>query len=209
MPKHKAVFLDRDGTVSLEMGYIHESDLPRYGLNPRAAEGMKALQDAGYKLILVTNQSGVARGYYPESTVHAVHAKLEHLLSKQGVKLSGIYYCPHHPDPLGPADTGDTDTPGRLEAKPIMELALDCSCRKPHPGMGVQAAKDHDLDLEQSWMIGDKSADLGFARNLGVQAVLVTTGHGAATLKKLEAKHEVPANVAADLLEASKIILGS
>lgn len=205
---NKAVFLDRDGTVSVEMGYIHEADLPKYALNAGAAEGMKKLQDAGYKLLLVTNQSGVARGYYPESTVHAVHAKLEHLLSKQGVRLSGIYYCPHHPDPAGPADTGDSDTAGRVESKPVMALAADCDCRKPEPGMGTKAAKEHDLDLSQCWMVGDKNADLGFAKNLGVKAVLLKTGYGEKTLKKLSAKNEAPKFVAADLVEAAKIILG-
>lgn len=208
MPKNKAVFLDRDGTVSVEMGYIHERDLPRYALNEGAAEGMKRLQAAGYKLILVTNQSGVARGYYPESTVHAVHARLEHLLSKQGVKLSGIYYCPHHPEPAGPNDTGDSDTAGRIEGKPVPELAVDCDCRKPGPGMGRQAAKEHDLDLSQCWMVGDKNADLGFAKNLGVKAVLVKTGYGEKTLKKLAEKGEAPL-VAANLTEAAEIILRS
>jgi D-glycero-D-manno-heptose 1,7-bisphosphate phosphatase len=203
----KAVFLDRDGTVSLEMGYIHEKDLPAYALIPGAAEGMKRLQDAGYKLILVTNQSGVARGYYPESTVHAVHAKLEHLLSKQGVRLNGIYFCPHHPDPSGPTDTGDSEAAGSLPAKPVAALAIDCGCRKPKPGMGLQAAREHGLDLSQSWMVGDKGADLGFAKNLGVRAVLVKTGHGAASLKKLEAKGQAPALVAQDLAGAAGIIL--
>ena len=209
MPQNKAVFLDRDGTVSVEMGYIHDKDIPLYALNPGAAEGMKKLQDAGYKLILVTNQSGVARGYYPESTVHAVHARLEHLLSKQGVRLSGIYYCPHHPQPKGPNDTGDSDTPGRTASEPRWDLALDCDCRKPRPGMGLRAAKEHDLDLAQCWMIGDKGADLGFAEALGVKAVLVTTGYGFKTLAKLQEKNMAPAFVADDLSKAADLILGN
>ena len=206
----KAVFLDRDGTVSVEMGYIHEADLPLYALNPGAAEGMKKLQDAGYKLILVTNQSGVARGYYPESQVAAVHARLEHLLSRQGVRLSGIYYCPHHPDPKGPNDTGDTDTKGRTSSsEPRWDLALDCDCRKPRPGMGLRAAKEHGLDLSQCWMVGDKSADLGFAAGLGVRAVLVETGYGMATLEKLQARGQAPEHAAKDLSGAADIILGA
>jgi D-glycero-D-manno-heptose 1,7-bisphosphate phosphatase len=204
---NKAIFLDRDGTVSEEMGYIHEADLPRYALIPGAAEGMKKLQDAGYKLILVTNQSGVARGYYPESTVHAVHAKLEHLLSKQGVRLSGIYYCPHHPEPESPADSGDEQVAGQVKAPPIAALAIECNCRKPKAGMGVQAAREHDLDLSQSWMLGDKDADLGFAKNLGVKGILLMTGYGRRTLEKLKAKAAPPAWMAADLNEAADMIL--
>jgi D-glycero-D-manno-heptose 1,7-bisphosphate phosphatase len=201
---NKAVFLDRDGTVSVEMGYIHESDLPKYALNPNAAKGMKRLQQAGYKLILVTNQSGVARGYYPESTVHAVHARLEHLLSKEGVRLSGIYYCPHHPDPLGGNDMGESDSAGRVQARPVKELCIECDCRKPLGGMGIRAAKEHQIDLSQSWMVGDKNADLGFAKALGLKAVLVKTGYGEKTL----AKGSKPEHVAADLDGAADIILG-
>jgi subfamily B ATP-binding cassette protein MsbA len=202
-PKNKAVFLDRDGTVSVEMGYIHEKDLGRYALESGATEGMKLLAEAGYKLVLVTNQSGVARGYYPESTVAAVHARLGALLAEKGVALDAIYYCPHHPDPLGPNDTGDTDTAGRVDAKPLMELALDCDCRKPKAGMGLKAALELNLDLSQCWMIGDKNADLGFAANLGVKPVLVLTGYGRDTLAKVSR----PDFVAADLVAAAKIIL--
>lgn len=209
MPKSKAVFLDRDGTVSLEMGYIHEADLPRYALNPGAAEGMKRLQQAGYKLVLVTNQSGVARGYYPLYTVDLVHARLKELLAEQGVSLDGIYYCPHHANPTGPADTGDKDTPGSSDARPVPELSIDCDCRKPRPGMGLRAQADLDLDLAGSWMIGDKAADLGFADALGLKSVLVTTGHGAASLAKMEAKGRRPERVAADLREAARLILGN
>lgn len=207
LPKSKAVFLDRDGTVSLEMGYIHEEDLPRYALNEGAAEGMKKLQDAGYKLILVTNQSGLARGFYPEETVHQVHAKLEQLLSRQGVKLSGIYFCPHHPEPEGPSDTGDSDTDGRVKAVPVKALAIDCDCRKPRAGMGRKAAAEHSLDLSESWMVGDKNADLGFAEELGVKPVLVLTGYGQKTLEKLVMRGHPPRRVARDLREAADIIL--
>lgn len=197
--------MDRDGTVSVEQGYIHEKDLGRYALNPGAAEGMKLLSAAGYKLILITNQSGVARGYYPESMVHKVHARLAELLAEKGAHLDAIYYCPHHHDPLGPNDTGDTDTAGRTKAQPVKELSVDCDCRKPKAGMGLKAAKDLDLDLAQCWMIGDKNADLGFAANLGVKPVLVMTGYGEKTLAKSAVR---PEYVAADIAAAAKIILG-
>jgi D-glycero-D-manno-heptose 1,7-bisphosphate phosphatase len=200
--------LDRDGTVSVEMGYIHEKDIPRYALIPGAGEALKRLAGGGYKLVLVTNQSGVARGYYPEATVGLVHARLAQLLAEKGVKLDAIYYCPHHPDPKGPTDTGDSEAVGKVGAEPVMELAIDCDCRKPKPGMGFDALRDLDLDLESSWMIGDKSADIGFALNLGVKPVLVLSGHGKDTLAKLEAKGKRPQRVVADLLEAADLILG-
>ncbi len=208
VPKAKAVFLDRDGTVSVEMGYIHEKDLDRYALVPGAAQGMRRLQDAGYKLVLVTNQSGVARGYYPESTVGSVHARLAELLGEQGVRLDAVYYCPHHAEPAGPNDTGETGTPGRVAgALPVVELSYDCDCRKPKGGMGLRAAEDLGLDLASSWMVGDKNADLGFAKSLGLKGVLVLSGYGEDTLKKLEAKGQRPERVAADLSEAAEIIL--
>jgi D-glycero-D-manno-heptose 1,7-bisphosphate phosphatase len=203
----KAVFLDRDGTVSVEMGYIHEKDLPQFALCQGAAEGMKRLQDAGYELVLVTNQSGVARGYYPESMVEKVHARLRELLKAQGVALTAIYYCPHHPSPMGATDNGLTDVAGQVAARPVARYAIDCDCRKPRPGMGLRAAKDLSLDLSKSWMVGDKSADMGFAKNLGVQAVLVTSGYGEDTLKKMSDKGERPGLVAADLIQAADLIL--
>lgn len=206
---NKAVFLDRDGTVSVEMGYIHEHDLGSYVLVPGAAEGMRRLKAAGYKLVLVTNQSGVARGYYPEGMVRAVHARLKELLAGQGVALDALYYCPHHPEPMGPNDAGEMDVAGRVESKPVAELSFDCDCRKPKAGMGSRAVKDLDLDLGASWMVGDKTADLGFAENLGVRSVLVLSGYGEATLRKLEEKGRRPERVAKDLNEAAEIILNS
>ncbi|MES2201195.1 MAG: HAD family hydrolase [candidate division FCPU426 bacterium] len=208
MGKNKAVFLDRDGTVSEEIGYIHDKDLPRYALVPGAAAGMQRLAQAGYKLVLVTNQSGVARGYYPESMVQKVHVRLQELLAQAGgPALDAVYYCPHHPDPKGPADTGEIDTPGRVEADPSTLAANDCDCRKPKSGMGLRAARDLDLDLGASWMVGDKNADLGFAENLGVQPILVLTGYGKKTLEGLEKKGRKPGRVADDLAGAAAIIL--
>ena len=201
----KAVFLDRDGTVSVEMGYIHEKDMDRYALNPGAAEGMKQLADAGYLLILVTNQSGVARGYYDEAQVHRVHARLAELLAEKGVALDAVYYCPHHAD--SNAGAANQPTPGRIQAQPVAELIRDCDCRKPRPGMGLKAAADFDLDLSQCWVVGDKKADLGLAQALECPGILVTTGYGQGTLEKLEEQGRVPRYVAGDLVQAAAIIL--
>lgn len=203
---NKAIFLDRDGTISLELGYIHEKDMPRYDVYPNSAAGLKKLKEAGYLLVMVTNQSGVARGYYGPEMVERVHARLAELLGAQGVALDAIYYCPFHPDPYAKPDTGEA-APGMEDAKPNPAFAIESDWRKPGAGMGKQAQKDLNLDLSQCWMIGDKNADLGFAKNLGVKGILVRTGYGVETLEKLAAKGQKPEHVADDLLDACKIIL--
>jgi len=202
----KAVFLDRDGTVSEEIGYIRPEDMHKYALIPGAAEAIKRLAAAGYKRVLVTNQSGVARGYYPESQVHAVHTLLRKLLQEQGASLDGIYYCPHHAEPAALPDNGIAAA-GAMAAKPVAGLCVDCDCRKPKPGMVLQAASELGLDLKRSWVIGDKGADLGLARNAGCRGILVLTGYGERTLEKLQAKGEAPEFIAKDLGEAVDIIL--
>ena len=142
----KAVFLDRDGTISEEIGYIHAADLPRYALLPRSAEGIKRLHEAGYIVVVLTNQSGVARGYFPASQVEAVHARMRELLAAQGAAVDAVYYCPHHPEPAAPADNGQLP-PGRVAARPVPELCFDCDCRKPKAGLALRAAAELGLDL--------------------------------------------------------------
>ncbi|HXC64950.1 MAG TPA: HAD family hydrolase [bacterium] len=202
-----AVFLDRDGTLSEEIGYIHPADLPRYALLPRTAEGLKRLAAAGYALVVLTNQSGVARGYFPRAQVDAVHARLRALLAAEGVALDAVYYCPHHPEPAGPADNGHLPE-GRVAAAAVPELSVDCDCRKPKPGLALQAARELGLDLGRSWMVGDKGADLGLADSAGLRGgVLVLTGYGQGTLDKLLAKGTAPRWVAKDLVSAADLIL--
>jgi D-glycero-D-manno-heptose 1,7-bisphosphate phosphatase len=204
---HKAVFVDRDGTVSEEIGYIHAADLPRYRLLPRSAEGIRRLREAGYAVVVLTNQSGVARGYFPAAQVHAVHARMRALLAEQGAEVDGIYYCPHHPEPAALADNGMAPA-GRVESRSVPELCFDCDCRKPKAGLALQAAAELGLDLSASWMVGDKGADLGLAKNAGLKGgVLVRTGYGEGTLEKMRAKGEAPQHVAADLAEAADLIL--
>jgi D-glycero-D-manno-heptose 1,7-bisphosphate phosphatase len=203
----KAVFLDRDGTISLEMGYIHEADMPRYGVYPRSAAGLKKMKEAGYLLVMVTNQSGVARGYYGPEMVERVHSRLAELLAAEGAALDAVYYCPFHPDPFATPDIGEA-APGMSHAKPNPAFAVESDWRKPQAGMGWQAAKDLGLDLGACWMVGDKSADLGFAKALGVPSILVRTGYGEETLQKMAAKGQKPERVADDLLDACRFILG-
>ena len=206
MTGKRAIFLDRDGTISLELGYIHEKDMPRYDVYPKSAAGLKKMKDAGYLLVMVTNQSGVARGYYGPEMVERVHARLAELLAKGGVALDAVYYCPFHPNPFALPDIGEA-APGMEDARPNPAFAIDSDWRKPGAGMGVQAVKDLGLDLAQCWMIGDKSADLGFAKNLGVPGILVRTGYGEETIMKMAAKGQKPERVADDLLDAATLIL--
>jgi D-glycero-D-manno-heptose 1,7-bisphosphate phosphatase len=207
MSGRPAVFLDRDGTLSEEIGYIHAVDLPRYALLPNTAAGLKRLAAAGYALVVLTNQSGVARGYFPASQVDAVHARLRALLAAEGVALDAVYYCPHHPEPAGPADNGQLPQ-GRVAAAAVPELSVDCDCRKPKPGLALQAARELGLDLSRSWMVGDKGADLGLAASAGLRGgVLVLTGYGQGTLEKLRAHGGAPRWVAPDLAAAAELIL--
>lgn len=154
----RAVFLDRDGTICEDVGYLGDpAGLRVYDFAGRA---IRRLNDAGLLTILVTNQSGVARGYFDEDAVAAVHERLVSVLSSCGARLDAIYYCPHHP------------TAGRPPYR------IDCGCRKPLPGMIERAASDHYIDVEGSWVVGDKRADVLLAQSAGARAVLVRTGYG-------------------------------
>ncbi len=156
----KAVFLDRDGTVIEERNYL--SDPEQVQLIDGAAEAVRALSEAGYLIVLVSNQSGVARGYFTEEDVQAVNRRVCSEIEKRGAGLDAVYYCPHY------------------EKGSVAEYAVACGCRKPKAGMGIRAAAEHDIDLSESYMIGDKPSDVEFGRNCGMRnAFLVSTGHGA------------------------------
>jgi D-glycero-D-manno-heptose 1,7-bisphosphate phosphatase len=156
--KRRAVFIDRDGTISEEVGYVNHPT--RYRVFPFAAEALRALNEAGWLAVLVTNQAGVARGYFAEEMITKVHALLEQELAHEGARLDAIYYCPHHPSVGEPP------------------YRLDCDCRKPKPGLITRAAAEFDIDLTHSWMIGDRYGDTELARNAGTRAALVLTGYG-------------------------------
>lgn len=150
-----AAFIDRDGTIIVEVGY--PSDPEQVTLMPGAARALSELTGAGYAIIIVTNQSGIARGMYGEAEFRAVQARVEQLLAAEGAHVDGVYHCPHHPDHTGP-----------------------CNCRKPGLGMYRQAAGEHGLDLASSAYIGDRLNDVLPALATGGSAFLVTTGYGAA-----------------------------
>jgi D-glycero-D-manno-heptose 1,7-bisphosphate phosphatase len=186
--KRRAVFMDRDGTISEEVGYVNHPT--RYRVFPYSAEAVRLLNEAGWLAILVTNQAGVARGYFTEDLIGAVHDRLEQELARGGAHLDAVYYCAHHP------------TVGEIPYR------LDCECRKPKPGLIRRAADAFEIDLQQSWMIGDRYSDIELARNAGTRAAFVLSGYGRGEWEYQRAawKHR-PDLVAEDLVEAVKKIL--
>src|SRR6266540_357682 len=186
--KRRAVFIDRDGTISEEVGYINH--LSRFRLFPYAAAAIKDLNESNWLAIVVTNQAGVARGYFSEDTIQKVHTAMTKKLESSGARLDAIYYCAHHPSVGKPP------------------YRLDCDCRKPKPGLISRAAKDFDIDLEASWMVGDRYSDVELARNAGVKSMFVMSGYGRGEWEHQRSSWtEQPDLVAEDLLEAVQHIV--
>lgn len=161
----RAVFLDRDGTLIENISYL--SDLSSVRLLPGSADGLRCLRHLGFFLVVVTNQSGVARGFFPESFVPEVHGRINELLLPEDAAVDAFYYCPHAP----------CDEKGNRH--------YQCDCRKPSPGMALMASEEWGIQLSSSWMIGDSLCDVEFALNCGCRFVLVRTGHGGETEKKV------------------------
>jgi D-glycero-D-manno-heptose 1,7-bisphosphate phosphatase len=187
-PGRPAIFLDRDGTLSHEVGYVNH--LSRFRLYAFTVDAVRLINRSPYLAVVITNQAGVARGYFPESLVKDVHASLFRSLEAGGARLDGLYYCPHHPSAGQPP------------------YRLDCDCRKPRTGLLKQAAADLGIDLARSWMVGDRSGDIELAHRAGARAVLVRTGYGRGELEHHAAgwKHS-PTFVAEHVLEAVERIL--
>jgi D-glycero-D-manno-heptose 1,7-bisphosphate phosphatase len=160
-----AVFLDRDGTINEEVGYMDR--LEKLKLIPVAAEAIRLINASGMKAVVVTNQSGVARGLFDESLVDAVHIRLREMLRTEGAFLDGIYFCPHHP------------TEGRER------YLMTCDCRKPAPGLLLQAATDLHLEIVRSYMVGDTLKDIEAGARAGARGVLVKTGYGSESAETL------------------------
>ena len=153
-----AVFLDRDGTLLEEVGYLDR--LERMALLPYSIDAVRLLNRAGYRVVVVTNQAGVAHGHFTEDLVRDLHRHLDERFRAGGARIDAFYYCPHMPS-------------ARVEA-----YRTECECRKPKPGMVLQAQRDLDLDLGRSFIVGDQWADLGLGRAAGLTTILVRTGYG-------------------------------
>lgn len=183
-----AVFLDRDGTINEQMGYINHID--RFHLLDGVADAIRRLNIAGIPVVVVTNQSGLARGYFPESLLNEVHRRMELLLAEDNAHVDGIYVCPHHPE-------------AREE-----RFRVDCDCRKPKNGLFVRAAGELGLDLGRSYVVGDRWSDLKAAACCGAKGILVLTGYGRGDLAYIGPQQRIqPHYVAENLLEAVDWIL--
>ena len=178
-----AVFMDRDGTLTEEVGYVNHPK--RLRLLPRSAEAVRRLNAARVAAVVITNQAGIARGYFSEDVLHAVNEALVDQLEQADAHLDGVYVCAHHP------------TEG------VAPWRADCECRKPKPGLVVRAADDLSLDPAASAIVGDKPSDLELAPCVGARPILVLTGYGLGEWEYRRGTFRVlPAYVAADLLDA-------
>lgn len=160
----RVIFLDRDGTLNEEVSYLHRKEDMR--ILPGVPEAIRMLREHGYRIVVITNQAGVARGYYSEGDVQELHAYMNGVLERQGAKIDAFFYCPHHPE------------------HGIGEYKKACHCRKPETGMFEQAEREFTVDKTHSWMIGDKLIDVQAGKNYGVRTVLVGTGYGASEREK-------------------------
>ena len=185
---HRAIFLDRDGTIMDDSGYL--SDPEGVHLLPGVDLAIKSLRGAGYKIVVVTNQSGIARGMLTEDALEEIHSALRNQLTDKGAMLDAIYYCPYHPD-------------GSVE-----KYAHESDQRKPQPGMLLQGAKELDLDLQQCWMVGDAPRDIGAGQRAGCRTIRIRPHRDEAPHPGEETLEEFQADFTArNLVEAAKIIL--
>src|ERR1043166_2881177 len=185
----RAVFLDRDGTLVKEVSAQGLHRLDQLELLPDAAEAVHELNHAGLRAVLITNQPVVAKGFCTEADIQQIHNKLETLLGREHAFLDRIYYCPHHPEKGFPGER--------------TELKIDCDCRKPKPGMVLHAQRELNIDLAQSWFIGDTTTDVQTARNAGVKSIVVRTGYGGG-----DRKYSAQPDFAFDtLLEAVRFVV--
>lgn len=185
----RAVFIDRDGTLSEEVGYINHPE--RFRLFPYSGEAIRHLNENGWLAIVTTNQAGVARGYFSEAMIETVHKGMKDKLATEGARLDAIYYCAHHPSVGEPP------------------YRVDCDCRKPKPGLITRAATDFNVDLKHSWMVGDRYSDIQMARNAGVKSAFVLSGYGRGEWEhQRQSWTEQPDMVAEDLLQVVLNIVG-
>lgn len=184
-----AVFIDRDGTILDELGYVVPGSAIR--IYPFSAPAIVKLTDAGFPVVVITNQGGIALGMYDHAFVDRTHEALAHALAKDGAQIAAWYYCPHHPD-------------GKVAA-----FTRQCECRKPGTAMLESAARELNLDLSRSWVVGDQWRDIELARRAGARGILVRTGYGAELEANWPADVPRPSVVCDDLLAAADHIISS
>ncbi|RLC28599.1 D,D-heptose 1,7-bisphosphate phosphatase [Candidatus Woesebacteria bacterium] len=186
--KRPAVFIDRDGTINEQMGYVNH--ISRFVLLPGTAEGIRLLNRHQYLAIIVSNQSGVARGYFPMELIDRVHAHMKDLLAKEGANIDGIFFCPHYP-------RGN-----------VPEYSVECDCRKPRTGLVQKACEEFDIDMKNSYVIGDRCSDIELAERSNLQGIMVTTGYGLGDIEYvLPNKPFKPLHIARDFLHAVRWII--
>ena len=181
-----AVFLDRDGTINEDVGYLDR--LERLTLFPYSIDAVRLLNGAGFCVVVVTNQGGVAIGLIAETFLHTVHDVMSERFHRGGAHIERFYHCPHDPQ------------------APIERYRRDCTCRKPKPGLVLQAADELEIDLARSFVVGDKWSDVELARSVGATGILVRTGYGATQAERPDRPRD--AIVTADLIAATVQILG-
>ena len=183
-----AVFIDRDGTINEQRGYVNH--LSRFRLLPGAGKAISLLNKSNRIVVVTSNQSGIARGYFPLELVEEIHEVMRGELGKAGAHVDEIYYCPHHPDGIVP------------------EYSKECRCRKPKTGLIEKARSEFDIDMERSYVIGDRWNDIEFASNAGLFGILVLTGYGMGDLEYIVPGKKIkPSFVAQDLTGAARWIL--
>ncbi len=181
---HKAIFLDKDGTLIEDIPYNVDPD--RITFTPNAIPALQKLHRAGYHLIVITNQAGVARGYFPESALNGVKQRLQALLEDVDIPLTEFYYCPHYPKGI------------------VEQYAIACNCRKPKPGLLLKAAQEHQVDLTQSWFIGDILNDVEAGRSANCRTILINNGN---ETEWRFSPSRIPHYTVKSLLEAAEVIL--
>jgi D-glycero-D-manno-heptose 1,7-bisphosphate phosphatase len=183
-----AVFIDRDGTLNEQVGYVNHPS--RFRILPRVPQAIRMLNRQGFLVLVVSNQSGVARGYYPLDLVKTLHHLLLTRIREKRGNIDGIFFCPHHP------------------AGSVLEFSRDCECRKPKTGLIEQACRSFEIDLPRSFVIGDMCTDMELAQRVGLPGVMVKTGYGLGEIEYvLPWRTAKPAHIAEDLLDAVRWIL--